>query len=376
MSRPVARGKTGDRESGVRIIFSGAGTGGHLFPGIALASALNRISKNAEILFLITGRKLEAGVLDRYGFAYQKIKASGIKGKGLFEKFSAVFRVFAGLLQFSAIVREFSPDIVIGMGGYASAPAVIGARLLGIPCAICEQNRIPGLTNRVLSRFAERIYTAFPDTSFKAAAFRTVYAGNPVRAEIIALSKMQKPEKKNSFFTILILGGSQGAHAVNMAVMNALVFLDEKDRYFFIHQTGPADAGKVRDAYEKFGFRAEVKPFFDDMGVQYTRADLVVCRAGATTIAELTVFGLPALFIPLPSAADNHQVLNARFVVEKGGAEMIEEKELTGGLLAGRIRFYAEHEEILSNMGRAAARLGKPDAAEKIAEDIMGSFSR
>lgn len=370
MSGSCMRMNAGTDEPALRVIVAGAGTGGHLFPGIAIAKALSRAAGHSKILFITTGRPVEIDILERYGFAYKKISASGIKGKGPAEKFAAIARLAVGLVQCLKTLKSFSPMVVVGMGGYASAPVILGARMLRVPCVICEQNRIPGLTNRVLSRFAKRIYISFSDTKFHDAALKTLHTGNPVRKEILGQRKAHKGDANNEF-TVLILGGSQGAHAINTAVTDALSFLEQKDRYFFIHQTGTNDAGIVRQAYEKNGLDAEVKSFFNDMGTQYTRADLVICRAGATTIAELSVMGLPALFIPLPNAADNHQVLNARYVVESGGAEMIEEKDISGRILAERVCFYAGHTGLLSTMREAAAKIAKTDAAELIASDIM-----
>lgn len=354
----------------LRVIIAGAGTGGHLFPGIAIAEALDRAAGQLEILFITTGRQVETAVFDRYGYAHKKISASGIKGKGPGQKLAAMARLVAGLVQCLKIVKGFSPMAVVGMGGYASAPVIMGARFFRVPCAICEQNRIAGLTNRVLSRFADRIYVSFPDTKFSGGASKTVHTGNPVRKDILGHGKAHGGDTKSKF-TTLILGGSQGAHGVNTAIMDALLFLEEKERYFFIHQTGGIDAGIVKQAYEKCGIAAEVKPFFDDMGAKYAKADLVICRAGASTIAELCSMELPAFFIPLPHAADNHQVLNAQYVVASGGAEMIEQKDITGKLVAERIGFYAANAGLLLKMRASMAKIAKTNAAELIVSDIM-----
>ncbi len=359
-----------------KMIVAGAGTGGHLFPGIAVAETLLRQKSGAQVLFVTTGKPIEKTVLSRFGFAQEEIRASGIKGKKIGERILSLMTLPAGLLRSLALLFHFRPDVVIGMGGYSAAPVMVAARLLGIPRVIHEQNRLPGLTNRVLSRFADRVYVSFPDTRLPAAEGRIRFTGNPVREEIrrecgseASEANTMDTEKR---FTLLVLGGSQGAHAINIGVVAALEHLKDPGTFHFIHQTGVPDAGAVEAAYAEKKISATVSAFFNDMGDRYRQADLVICRAGASTVAELAAVGRPAIFIPFPHAADNHQVLNAAGIVEAGAADMMEEKDLTGKALAERIDFYAANPEELAARRAAISRFCGSDAAETIVADMLG----
>ncbi|MCK4469386.1 MAG: undecaprenyldiphospho-muramoylpentapeptide beta-N-acetylglucosaminyltransferase, partial [Desulfobacterales bacterium] len=279
------------------------------------------------------------------------------------------------------ILKDFRPDLVIWDGGYSAGPVVIAAWLMGIKIVLHEQNILPGITNRILSGFADRIYVSFKDTRLERFRWlapiepkKLLVSGNPVRKEILQ-SIMDQQDKsladtgQKKPFTVLILGGSQGAHSVNMAVLEALEYLKEKDKYFFAHQTGSADEQDVKKAYMKNGISCMVKSFFDDMAQQYHNADLVVCRAGATTVAEIAVIGKGVIFIPYPFAADNHQVFNAGSLENASAAEMILQKDLTGKRLAKRIEHYASNPGALKAMASRAKSIGRPDAAEAIVDD-------
>ena len=250
---------------------------------------------------------------------------------------------------------------------------------MGIKIVLHEQNILPGVTNRILSYLADRIYVSFKDTRANFHPEKVCFTGNPVRNEVLC-SAIEESEISSSVqgkpFTTLVIGGSQGAHSINMAVLEALKFLKEKDSFFFVHQTGLSDKEKVKNAYREQGIPSIVKSFFNDMGQQYRNADLVICRAGATTVAELTAIGKGALLIPYPFAADDHQVLNAKMLSDAGAAEIIFQKELSGSLLAGKIKHYASNYKALSNMALMAKKLGRPDAADAIVDDCYKLMMR
>ncbi len=365
----------------MRIIIAGGGTGGHLFPGIAIADAFMQRDKKNEVLFVGTGKPFEMSILSKTCFMYQSITAEGIKGRGLWNQIVSIVKIPKGVVESVKILKNFKPDLVLGVGGYSAGPVGLGAWLLGIKIVIHEQNILPGITNRILSHFAHRIYFSFNNTKIK--AFRCCGAisqnkihitGNPVRKEILECARNQKiylgPAKP---FTVLILGGSQGAHSINMAVIEALKHIKEhikeKDKFFFLHQTGAADKEKIKNAYMAHGISCTVKAFFDDMAQQYSKADLIICRAGATTVAEVSAIGKGVLFVPYPFAADNHQFLNALSLKNAGAAEMILQKDLSGKALAKRIRHYASRPNELGAMASRIKELGRLDAAEAIVDD-------
>ncbi|MCG2755388.1 MAG: undecaprenyldiphospho-muramoylpentapeptide beta-N-acetylglucosaminyltransferase [Desulfobacteraceae bacterium] len=365
----------------MRIIIAGGGTGGHLFPGIAIADAFTARDQKNRVLFVSTGKPFEISVLSKTVFKHKSITAEGIKGRGLWKQAVSVLKIPKGIFESIMILKDFRPDIVVGVGGYSAGSVVIAAWLMGIKIVLHEQNILPGITNRILSGFADRIYVSFKDTRLERFRWlalvdpkKLLVSGNPVRKEILQSAMDQQDvslddtgQKKP--FTVLILGGSQGAHSINMAVLEAFEYLEEKDKYFFVHQTGSADEQEVKRAYMKSSISCMVKSFFDDMARQYHNADLVVCRAGATTVAEVAVMGKGVIFIPYPFAADNHQVLNAGSLENERAAEMILQKDLTGKKIAKRIEHYASSPEALKSMASRAKSIGRPDAAETIVDD-------
>jgi UDP-N-acetylglucosamine--N-acetylmuramyl-(pentapeptide) pyrophosphoryl-undecaprenol N-acetylglucosamine transferase len=261
--------------------------------------------------------------------------------------------------------------VVIGVGGYAAGPVCLAAWVLRIPVCLQEQNSLPGITNRLLARLARRIYTSFAESHAHFPAAKILLAGNPVREEIIALGRASDPRAPGRPFTILVAGGSQGARSINTAVIDMLPYIDNPQSLSLIHQSGSDDLERVRRAYAAAGIAARTEAFFSDMDRQYARADLVVCRAGATTVAELTCSGLPAIFIPLPHAADNHQEINARSVVSADAGEMIRETELSGRELWQHIQRLRDDPARLAQMAAGARTLGRPEAAAAIVADIL-----
>jgi UDP-N-acetylglucosamine--N-acetylmuramyl-(pentapeptide) pyrophosphoryl-undecaprenol N-acetylglucosamine transferase len=352
----------------LRLAIAGGGTGGHLFPGIAIAREWLGRNPESSVLFVGTDRAFEKKILAESGFAQASITAAGIKGLGLFKKVRALGCIPKGIAQAAGILARFRPHVVLGVGGYSSGPVALAAWLRRIPVVLHEQNLLPGITNRLLARVARRIYLSFEQTRLARGKTRTLMTGNPVRAEF--LSGGEKKSRADKPFTVLVSGGSQGAHGVNTAVCAALACLKNPAALFFIHQTGPADAQAVEKAYARQGIQCEVRPFFFDMAARYHTADLVICRAGATTVAEITAMGKAVIFVPFPFAADNHQVLNARTLADEDAALMVEERDLNGALLAKWIDHFCDNPGELARMAALAAAKGKPSAAGAIVDDI------
>ncbi|MBL0712754.1 MAG: undecaprenyldiphospho-muramoylpentapeptide beta-N-acetylglucosaminyltransferase [Desulfosarcina sp.] len=360
----------------VRAVLTGGGTGGHLFPGVAICRELEQRCPGTQILFIGTGRPLERKVMSAAGYPHALITVKGFKGMEPIRQLMALSVLPGSVLKAAAILWRFKPQVVIGVGGYAAGPVCLAAYLLRIPVCLQEQNLLPGITNRLLARLARRIYIAFEDHSACFPADKVLLTGNPVREEIRRLADAPQPERTSGSFTILIVGGSQGAHGINAAVAEMLACACGQNSIRFIHQTGADDLARMRQAYQAANLKADVRPFFDDMHRQYQHADLVVCRAGATTVAELTCIGKPMIFIPFPHAADNHQELNARLLVEKGAGDMLSEAELTGLILWEKICHYHENPAELARMAAKARALGQPEAAAAIVSDMVDRVIR
>jgi UDP-N-acetylglucosamine--N-acetylmuramyl-(pentapeptide) pyrophosphoryl-undecaprenol N-acetylglucosamine transferase len=348
----------------MRVIFAGGGTGGHLFPGLAVAREFQRRDRMTEILFMGTTQGIEYRVLPKEGYRLETLPVRGLKGRGLRGVFDALYGVPASLFRSWKIMRDFRPDCVIGLGGYASGPALLAAKLAGVRAAIMEQNLHPGFTNKLLSRWVDRVFTGYPGSAAFFPGARVVESGNPVRWQ-----KLPEVEKRAQF-SVLIFGGSLGARRINFAVGDALKQLtDLKAEIFITHLTGELVFSAVRGAYDSLPFSAEVTRFIEKMDEAYARADLVVCRAGATTVAELTAFGKPAILVPYPYAIYDHQRGNAQALHERGAAEMILDQELNGAILAEKIRGYFSRRSRLEAMAAAARALGRPDAARRIVDE-------
>jgi UDP-N-acetylglucosamine--N-acetylmuramyl-(pentapeptide) pyrophosphoryl-undecaprenol N-acetylglucosamine transferase len=348
----------------VRVILAGGGTGGHLFPGLAVAREFQRRDRMTEVLFVGTSQGIEARVLPREGFRLEILPVKGLKGRGMRGVADALYGVPAGVLRSLKIIRKFRPDCIIGLGGYASGPLLFAGKLKRVRCAIMEQNLRPGFTNKMLAPFVDRVFTAYGGSAAYFPGARVLETGNPVRWQRL-------PQvKKTAKFTLLIFGGSLGAHRLNLAAIEALRLLtDLAPEMNVIHQTGQADYEMVDSEYRALPFDAEVTPFIENMDEAYARADLVICRAGATTVAELTAFGKPALLVPFPFAIYDHQRWNALALQDQGAAEMILERELSGSVLAARIRSYFSNRALLESMAASARAMGRPDAAGRIVEE-------
>lgn len=345
----------------MRVILAGGGTGGHLFPGLAVAREFQRRDAASEILFVGTEQGIEFRVLPKEGFKLETLTVKGLKGRGLRGALDALYGVPASFLRSRAIIRRFRPDCIIGLGGYASGPVLAAGRFAGIPCAIMEQNLRPGFTNKLLARWVDRVFTAYRDSVNYFPGARIVETGNPVRWQTLPVTA------KRPKFSLLVFGGSAGARRINFAMTAALKQLtDLKDEMFITHQTGAADLPAIKEAYAELPFDAEVIPFIDRMDQAYAQADLILCRAGATTVAELTAFGKAAILVPYPYAIYDHQRGNAEALRDHGAADMILDQELTGDVLAERLRDYLSDRARIGKMAAAAASLGRPDAAARI----------
>ncbi|MFH0728952.1 MAG: undecaprenyldiphospho-muramoylpentapeptide beta-N-acetylglucosaminyltransferase [Pseudomonadota bacterium] len=367
------------KDDPLRVVIAGGGTGGHVFPGIALAQAFTSRNSNSRILFVGTGNRFEQMAFSATPFPHTAIAAEGIKGRSVFQKLRAVVKVPRGVLAAMGILNRFDAQLVVGVGGYSSAPVVMGAWLMGIPVVLQEQNLVPGMANRLVGRLARQIHVSFGRTHSGFDPKKIRVSGNPVREELLTFSAKPNEagdkEETKSCFTVLICGGSQGAHAINQAVVGALSYLKGNKQLFLIHQTGGADEEEVTGAYKTHGISGRIAAFFTDMAAQYADADLVICRAGATTVAELTALGKPALFIPYPHAADQHQLMNARLMADGGAAEVIPEPALNGQVLADRILHYSGHADALRQMAAHSRELGRPEAAADIVEACYSLFA-
>jgi UDP-N-acetylglucosamine--N-acetylmuramyl-(pentapeptide) pyrophosphoryl-undecaprenol N-acetylglucosamine transferase len=356
------------------VVIAGGGTGGHLYPGIAVARELMARHPDAVISFAGTARGIEARVVPREGFGLDLIRSAGLKGKSLVDRLRGGALVPLGLADAMGIVSSRRPDLVIGVGGYSSGPVVLAACLRGVPTMLLEQNAVPGLTNRLLGPLVRAAAVSFESTRrfFGSKAF---VSGNPVRPEFLETVEPVEESGANdaaSGVGILIFGGSQGAHAINLAMVEAAPQLAAGGyRLRIAHQTGERDVAMVRSAYDAARLAAEVEPFFFDMGRRLREADVIVCRAGATTLAEITAAGKPAILIPLPTATDDHQRRNAEALVAEGAAEVLLQGDATGALLAQRILALAADAGARERMARAARSLAKPHAAKEIVDRAL-----
>jgi UDP-N-acetylglucosamine--N-acetylmuramyl-(pentapeptide) pyrophosphoryl-undecaprenol N-acetylglucosamine transferase len=359
----------------VRLLIAGGGTGGHLFPGIAVAEEfLSRDSGN-EVLFVGTERGIEARVLPRLGFRVEFIEAAGIRGKGAFSQIKGMSMLLYGYSQSRKILKAFRPDLVLGVGGYASGPLVLAARGMQIRRFIHEQNAIPGMTNKVLARVAGEVFISLDEARKFFPKGKTLLTGNPVRREILTTARAERNAgSEPGGFRLLVFGGSAGAHSINQALMGALPYLSGcRERLLVTHQTGENDLDEVRQAYENAGFRAEVIPFINDMAGAYRGASLVVCRAGATTIAEVTACGKACIFIPYPHAVDDHQRRNAEALLKQGAGFMLLERELSGENLAKMIIELMGAPERIARTEESARSLARLDAAQVIVDEMLKS---
>jgi len=353
------------------VVIAGGGTGGHLYPGIAVARELLSRQPAAAISFAGTANGIEARIVPREGFGLDVIRSRGLKGKSLFDRARGAVLLPLGLVDAWQIISTRRPDLVIGVGGYSSGPVVLVAALRGVPTMVLEQNAVPGLTNRLLSRYVQAAAVSYESTRrfFGSKAF---VSGNPVRPEFLDRAGLKESNRDAATTKVLIFGGSQGAHAINMAMVEAAAGLAARGPHLRItHQTGERDVAMVRAAYAEARLAADVEPFLDDMGRRLGQADLVVCRAGATTIAEITAAGKAAILIPLPTATDDHQRKNAEALVASGAGDLLLQRDLNGSVLAERILTLAADQPRRERMAAAAHAAARPGAARAIVDRAL-----
>ncbi len=362
-----------------RIMVAGGGTGGHLFPGLAVVEELRRRVPRLEVRFVGTARGIEARILPERGEALDLLEVTPLKGQGAGARFKSFARIPAAMKEASSMMRAFEPDLVVGVGGYASGPVLLAAALSGRPTAVLEQNAHVGMTNRILSRFVDRAYISFEQTESVFGKSKSRLTGNPVRHDFVEHARLAlaDPEGFESRArTVLILGGSQGARKLNEDVPRALAHAGLAGRGLqVIHQTGESMRDEVEATYRELGVAANVVTFIDDMARAYSNAALIVARAGATTLAELCAIGRPSILVPFPFAADDHQAKNARALQEQGASICIREAELEVGALGNLVGELLDDPTRRRAMAEAARAHGKPDAAAAIVDDMLGWLS-
>ncbi|MGB4499378.1 MAG: undecaprenyldiphospho-muramoylpentapeptide beta-N-acetylglucosaminyltransferase [Methylococcaceae bacterium] len=349
-----------------RIVIMAGGTGGHIFPALAVAQFLQ--TQGWQVSWLGTKAGLESRVIPEAGIEIDWLSVSGLRGKGILSKVSAIFKLAKSCAEARKILKQRKPDAVLGMGGFVAAPGGLMAKMLKIPLIIHEQNRVVGTTNRLLAKIATKVLQGFPN-SF-APKFNAICTGNPLRKSFV--DSVQKTNStQNETLKILIVGGSQGAKALNENVPNAIALL--KNTVQVRHQTGAAMQNEVAEKYESLNLNAEVSAFIDDMAAAYSWADLIICRAGAMTVSEVAAMDIPAIFIPLPNAIDDHQTANARYLTEAGAAILLKQSDLTAGNLAKQIETLCEN---LAERRKIAQSLAYLHATETVANFCISEVKK
>ncbi len=353
----------------MKLIIAGGGTGGHLFPALAIARAVKAEDPNSSILFVGTRHGIEVRIIPETEFPIHFIAARGIRRTGVASTLLAIVEIPFGVMQSIRVIRQFRPSLVLGVGGYASGPTLVAAVLARIPTAIQEQNSIMGTTNKFLMRFVDRVFISWEKTDPAPPGEKTILAGNPIREDLLDVPL--RPNRGDRL-NILIFGGSRGARSINLAVtQNLELLLPISDRINVLHQTGYGAADEVKESYRKVGMTADVREFISDMRQAYAWADLVVCRSGASSVAELTALGKPAILIPYPYAIGDHQTRNAVVLETAGAARVLRDQDLKNGRLTTEIRSIIEKPDLLDEMGEKSRRLGRPEAARIIAKALI-----
>lgn len=353
-----------------RLLIAGGGTGGHLFPGIAIADTWE--ANGGKVLFVGTPKGLENRLLPQRGKRLALLKVGQLKGGGYLKRLNTLLGLPLALYSAWTIIRDFQPHVVLGMGGYASAPAVVAARLMRIPTALHEQNAIPGLTNRLLGKVADRVFVSFKEARSTFASHRVRLTGNPVRTLLKEESQQDQMPSGDRPFGLLIFGGSQGAQVFGDVMPLTLQQLQNSGVPIKVrHQVPQASLNRVRSQYKTMGLDVITEPFFHNMAQAYREADLVICRAGATTVAELAALGKPALLVPYPFASDDHQTANAKALITLGGGWMCRQGEFTPEWLAEFLSARMGDPEGLREAGKKALQLANPNSAKLILENLL-----
>lgn len=349
----------------MRIIIAGGGTGGHVFPAISIAQEISERSREDQILFVGTKTGMENELVLKNGYRIEHISSRGFVGRGLFKTVIAFFYAFKGVLDSISIINKYKPDVVLGVGGYVSGPFLLAASLLRVPTAICEQNTVPGVTNRVLGKIVNQIFASYDSSMQYFPSKKVLITGNPIRKGIIDASTKSKGSDS---LAVLVFGGSQGAYSLNRFLPEAFSRV-KQESISITHQTGQKDHEFVKQLYSDNRVEAEVLAFIDDMAGAYCEADLVIGRAGAGTIAEITALGKPSILVPFPYAAHDHQLENAKVLQDQGAAELIEDKDATPEKLALTLTELLNRDK-LNYMSNNARKLGRPEAAKEIVDEL------
>ena len=352
----------------MRLIITGGGTGGHVFPGVAVAKEIMRRDGKNEILFVGAAGGVETRIVPKEGFEIETMKVTGMKGKGIAKKIASAGRFAAATMGARAILKRFAPDVVLGVGGYASGPVCAASALTGTPLALAEQNAMPGMTNRWLGRFARKAFVTWEESLSWFPIGVGMVTGNPIRPEFHDV----KRSRADGLLGILVIGGSQGATSMNKAMTQAVPALNAfAEKIRVVHQTGAKDIEAVRSAYSGAVFAWEAAVFLNDMPQRLADADMVISRSGAGAVAEICAVGRPAVYIPFPHAADDHQTKNAEALVKSGAAMMIPDRELNAQIVCGLVERFVNDRSGLDEMAAKAALLAKKDAARIIADELM-----
>lgn len=351
----------------MKVLIAAGGTGGHIYPGIAVAKEIMRRKETNEVLFVGTAKGLEVRIVPENGFQLSLIDSAGLKSVGLVGKLKGLAVLPKSFMEARQLIRQFRPHVVVGAGGYVSGPVLLMAAIMGIPTLVMDSNALPGFTNRSLSRFIDKAALTFDD-AMPYFGKKGVVVGNPVRKEFFEVEKKQRSDD----FHVLIFGGSQGSRAINYAIADALEHLaDSADKLKIVHQTGEADLEAIREKYEGSAFpNADVRPFISDMFAEFAKADLVISRAGATTCAEIAAAGKASIMVPLPTAADDHQRKNAEAMQRVGATKVVLQAEMSGEVLAKDIKALLNDPDKITAMESAAKEMARDDAAERVVDLI------
>jgi UDP-N-acetylglucosamine--N-acetylmuramyl-(pentapeptide) pyrophosphoryl-undecaprenol N-acetylglucosamine transferase len=351
----------------MKVIFAAGGTGGHIYPAIAVAKELEKRDSSNVSLFVGTARGMETRIVPECGFQLSLINSTGIKRVGFKEMLKGLAVMPKSFMEARQVIRQFRPHVVVGAGGYVSGPVLMMASIMGIPTLVMDSNALPGFTNRQLARFVDKAALTFEE-ALPYFGMKGVVTGNPVRKEFFEIPRKERGEISN----LLVFGGSQGARAINNAMADALEPLaGEAERLKITHQTGEGDFEKMRELYTRSLFKdADVRPYIADMFTEFEKADIVICRAGATTCAELCAAGKAAIMVPLPSAADDHQRKNAEALERAGAARVMLQRDMSGEAIAAMVKELIDRPETISSMEAEAKKMGREDAAECVADLI------
>lgn len=363
----------------MRMIISGGGTGGHIYPAITIAREIAKLAEHCEILFVGTRQGLEADIIPKEGFDFTTIEVRGLERKLSWKNVQTLFNTVGGVWKSIQIVKAFKPDVVIGTGGYVCGPVLLAASLLKIPSMIQEQNVIPGITNKILARFVDKIAIGYKEAQAYFTEYKPeqiIFTGNPIRPEVMSATREEgqaalrlSPDK----LTLLVVGGSRGARSINNAMLGVHKHFSGHERIQILHVTGQNEYNSIVGNSKQTGIELSsdgniiINPYLYNMPLALAAADLAIFRAGAVGLAELTARGIPAILVPYPYAAENHQEFNAKALEKRGAACVIADKELSSSILIDTIERLLDNPEALSDMAKKSRELGRPQAAETIA---------